>query len=97
MSRVLARQLPDGRRAEVLQDGSNLVRVVFYAARTGRMLVSQEYGSLAAALMTVDRWVSGEALPQEDLRSARGRLYRGDRIENDEVELPSRPLDQRWH
>ncbi len=60
MNRVLARQLADGRRAEILQERSNLVRVVLYAAGTGRISASYEYDSLDAALVTVRHWVNGE-------------------------------------
>jgi hypothetical protein len=56
------RQLPDGRRAEVLQDRADLVRVVFYAAETGRVDASYEYASVEAALQTVSRWVDGATL-----------------------------------
>jgi hypothetical protein len=58
----LVRQLPDGRRAEVLQDRPDLVRVVFYTAETGRVDVSYKYDSVEVALKAVSRWVDGKAL-----------------------------------
>jgi hypothetical protein len=60
MNRVLTRQLPDGRRAEVLQESPNVIRVVFYAAGTGRISASEDYTSIDAALVTVQHWVRGE-------------------------------------
>jgi len=57
---LLGRSLPDGRRAEVFQDRPDLVRVIFYAAGTGRVTASQECHSVDEAMQTMRRWVSGE-------------------------------------
>jgi hypothetical protein len=66
VNRVLARQLPDGRRAEVLQESANLVRVVLYAAGSGLVSASYEYDSVDAALVTVRHWASGENLAESE-------------------------------
>jgi hypothetical protein len=60
VNRVLARELPNGRRAEIVQESPNLVRVLLYAAGTCRISASYEYDSVDAALVTVRHWASGE-------------------------------------
>lgn len=60
MSRLMVRQLPDGRRGELLEVSGDVVRVVFYTAEPHRAYASQDYETVAAARAALSSWDGGD-------------------------------------